>query len=286
MIILDVLCLFSSNKDAPQLLTHIDSSLGIELEEKNYGVDCANIWDKVIDPFMPCHFIGWLVAVLFLKDWKVVVGMFMVDELLEVWWAPAYPNFVECWWDTVILDILLCNTLGMLMGLAILRYYNVETQDLLGGWRQSPRRAIWFYSVVGTRPFLFLNLLAWKNGMWVPSGHWFNIWRMMGYIVSGHVASINVNNFANFRTLDLKWFHLNIVLVIVELIHTLKMGYWDKIWEISAEWQRTMTFVFLFTFFTSYLIFPIFDRRTAETKVPQSCQSQAGYRIPSPKKAA
>ena len=31
------------------------------------------------------------------------------------------PNFAECWWDTLILDVLLCNGLGIWIGMVICR---------------------------------------------------------------------------------------------------------------------------------------------------------------------
>lgn len=40
-------------------------------------------------------------------------------ELTEIAFAHLLPNFVECWWDALILDVLICNGLGIWCGLKI-----------------------------------------------------------------------------------------------------------------------------------------------------------------------
>jgi hypothetical protein len=35
------------------------------------------------------------------------------------------PNFAECWWDHVILDVLLCNALGIFLGHVFIYYFQV-----------------------------------------------------------------------------------------------------------------------------------------------------------------
>lgn len=40
-------------------------------------------------------------------------------EITEMAFAHLLPNFVECWWDALILDVLICNGLGIWCGLKI-----------------------------------------------------------------------------------------------------------------------------------------------------------------------
>lgn len=40
-------------------------------------------------------------------------------EITEVTFAHLLPNFIECWWDALILDVLVCNGLGIWCGLKI-----------------------------------------------------------------------------------------------------------------------------------------------------------------------
>jgi phosphatidylserine synthase 1 len=44
-----------------------------------------------------------------------------LDLLLQVAFTHLLPNFAECWWDTLILDVLLCNGLGIWIGMQICR---------------------------------------------------------------------------------------------------------------------------------------------------------------------
>ncbi|KAL0171181.1 hypothetical protein M9458_031492, partial [Cirrhinus mrigala] len=37
------------------------------------------------------------------------------------------PNFAECWWDQVILDILLCNGGGIWLGMTVCRFLEMRT---------------------------------------------------------------------------------------------------------------------------------------------------------------
>lgn len=37
------------------------------------------------------------------------------------------PNFAECWWDQVILDILLCNGGGIWLGMTACRFLEMRT---------------------------------------------------------------------------------------------------------------------------------------------------------------
>lgn len=37
------------------------------------------------------------------------------------------PNFAECWWDQVILDILLCNGGGIWLGMTLCYYLEMRT---------------------------------------------------------------------------------------------------------------------------------------------------------------
>jgi len=39
----------------------------------------------------------------------------------QIAFAHLLPNFAECWWDAVILDVLLCNGLGIWLGMYVCR---------------------------------------------------------------------------------------------------------------------------------------------------------------------
>lgn len=54
----------------------------------------------------------------------------------QIAFSHLLPNFIECWWDAIILDILLCNGFGIWFGMQIchlmeMRYYNWESIKLV-----------------------------------------------------------------------------------------------------------------------------------------------------------
>jgi phosphatidylserine synthase 2 len=44
------------------------------------------------------------------------------------------PNFSECWWDHWILDVVICNGGGTVLGLLTLRYLSIKTYNWRGLW--------------------------------------------------------------------------------------------------------------------------------------------------------
>lgn len=73
--------------------------------------------DTLVDEFVPAHILGWWGKTLMLRDpsmlWVISIGF----ELMEVTFRHWLPNFNECWWDSWILDFLICNNLGIWLGM-------------------------------------------------------------------------------------------------------------------------------------------------------------------------
>jgi len=77
----------------------------------------ANIMDTLLDEFVLAHLFGWVAKAMVFRDWKILLFLSIGFELMELTFAHMLPNFNECWWDSWILDVVLCNNLGMLIGL-------------------------------------------------------------------------------------------------------------------------------------------------------------------------
>jgi phosphatidylserine synthase 1 len=99
--------------------------VGLFFELPDYTKDCslsyANIMEKM-DRFVPAHFFGWAVKGLMIRHRLLLWTISIAWELLEVSLIYAVPNFAECWWDQYVLDILICNGLGIEMGLYLCNY--------------------------------------------------------------------------------------------------------------------------------------------------------------------
>ncbi|KAF8685447.1 phosphatidylserine synthase 2 [Rhizoctonia solani] len=102
-----VFLLFQDLDSARTMMTYIDPNLGVPLPEKSYAEDCAltasNLWNA-IDIFCLAHALGWFGKALILRDY----------------W------FCWCWWDHWVLDVLLCNWLGIYAGMRTCAYFEVK----------------------------------------------------------------------------------------------------------------------------------------------------------------
>lgn len=55
---------------------------------------------------------------------------------MELTFRHMLPNFNECWWDSIILDILICNWFGIWAGMHTVRYFDGKTYEWVGISRQ------------------------------------------------------------------------------------------------------------------------------------------------------
>mmetsp|Transcript_2964 Transcript_2964/g.7219 ORF Transcript_2964/g.7219 Transcript_2964/m.7219 type:complete len:444 (+) Transcript_2964:239-1570(+) len=126
-----VVILFMNADQARQALKYLSSSLGVEPVEKAYGDDCriftsdhpeskfAVIKDTIFDEFVVAHLLGWVCKAVVFRDWKMCFILSVAFEFMELTFKHILPNFNECWWDSWILDVLLCNNIGMAIGLML-----------------------------------------------------------------------------------------------------------------------------------------------------------------------
>ena len=47
-------------------------------------------------------------------------------ELTEIFFGHLLPNFYECWWDNIVLDVLICNNLGIFTGMMVNRWLEMR----------------------------------------------------------------------------------------------------------------------------------------------------------------
>jgi len=101
----------------PELVDfHID-------QEREYGVNCSDLtWERFwgnVDVFATGHFLGWMFKALLIRHLGILWAISALWEFTEIAFAHLLPNFVECWWDALILDVLLCNGFGIWCGLQL-----------------------------------------------------------------------------------------------------------------------------------------------------------------------
>lgn len=124
-------------EEAQKTLTIFDENLGKPLPEKNYADDCRiytpedpvsvvrNLKDS-IDVHFVAHLLGWMVKVLIMRDIKLCWVCSVIFELTELTFRHWLPNFAECWWDHLLLDLFGCNMVGIIIGACFLKYASVK----------------------------------------------------------------------------------------------------------------------------------------------------------------
>lgn len=125
------------------LLQNLYPELGVELEERAYGESCALVlpdgtinWETikatVFDEFVVAHTLGWWGKALILRDYKMLWVVSITFELMELTFQHMLPNFNECWWDSWILDVAVCNFIGILTGMWTVKYFDSKEYNWSG----------------------------------------------------------------------------------------------------------------------------------------------------------
>ncbi|KAG6446206.1 hypothetical protein O3G_MSEX004369 [Manduca sexta] len=117
--------LFQSYSTVYAIMYWIDPNLRnfhIDMD-KEYAVNCsditfARVWSHV-DVFAWGHFLGWAFKAILFRHAGLLWAISIMWEITEIAFAHLLPNFKECWWDSLILDVLICNGLGIWCGLKI-----------------------------------------------------------------------------------------------------------------------------------------------------------------------
>ncbi|KAJ1345518.1 hypothetical protein KIN20_000072 [Parelaphostrongylus tenuis] len=124
--------LFQTFTDIKRVLSWLDpEGLSKEkLEEKAYGVNCSDItleriWSHM-DVFAVGHFFGWALKALLIRHGIICWYISISWEITEVVFTQLLPNFKECWWDAIILDVLICNGLGIWFGLKVCNFFQMR----------------------------------------------------------------------------------------------------------------------------------------------------------------
>ena len=126
-------------------MKYFDPELGKPLPQILYAEDCRiytpespdskfrNLVFAVFDVHFLAHFLGWWAKMLIMRDWYVAWICSSVFELLELTFRYWLPNFYECWWDSLILDLFGCNLLGIVCGVYTLQFFEVKKLDWVKG---------------------------------------------------------------------------------------------------------------------------------------------------------
>jgi len=126
-----------------EFLQIFDKEVGTPEVETDYASDCrlyipeaedpwVNFKDKFFDRFVIAHFLGWFLKALIIRDWMLMWAASIIFEVLEVSMQHLLPNFAECYWDKLFLDLFGCNLLGMIVGMYTVKYWTTHKFNWTG----------------------------------------------------------------------------------------------------------------------------------------------------------
>ncbi|XP_056267562.1 phosphatidylserine synthase 1 [Pseudoliparis swirei] len=129
-----VFLIFLNWEQVKTLMYWLDPNLRYAKREADimeYAVNCTvitreRLWSHC-DIFAFGHFAGWAVKALLIRSYGLCWTISITWELTELFFMHLLPNFAECWWDQVILDILLCNGGGIWLGMTACRFLEMRT---------------------------------------------------------------------------------------------------------------------------------------------------------------
>lgn len=132
-----------------KLMTLGDSSVGIPVVKSmhTYDDNCELEWANIVDNldhYYLSHVIDWLFMVFLMRDMLYLNVWSIFDEIVELSWQHKIPHFRECWWDHVILDVLVGNTVSIIIGMWILRKLGLQEYDWFG---RKGKKSLWDWEI-------------------------------------------------------------------------------------------------------------------------------------------
>ncbi|GAB67116.1 phosphatidyl serine syntase [Plasmodium cynomolgi strain B] len=118
---------FFAASEVRSMIKHIFKNITFHTVEKSYMENC-NSFDNVLDKFdvfVIAHLGGWFIKALAIRNFFVLNLNSVLFELIELKFQHILPNFYECWWDHVILDVLGCNLVGILTAFLFMKWLNM-----------------------------------------------------------------------------------------------------------------------------------------------------------------
>lgn len=186
--------------------------VGYPLPEKDYGDVCQiyapnhpsgdpffNVTDRV-DIFVIAHSLGWFAKALIVRDLGVSWVCSVLFELIELAFAHMLPNFRECWWDSIILDVFGCNLVGIYLADYILSQLGWKKYNFLSSSFGSKRINYKFLFtaslLVALITLIDMNFFFLKFVLYIPTTHWLSHVRTYMFALISVPASMEMYKWA------------------------------------------------------------------------------------------
>uniref|UniRef100_A0A7S2TVZ1 L-serine-phosphatidylethanolamine phosphatidyltransferase n=1 Tax=Lotharella oceanica TaxID=641309 RepID=A0A7S2TVZ1_9EUKA len=142
-----------------------------------------------------------------IRERLILWHMSVTWEFVEMSLSYKLPNFAECWWDHWVMDVLVCNGVGIEVGIWMCRYLEVKEYKWLSvfdhptffgklnrtilqftpeswirvEWNcfKSTRRYLEIHYLMIAFQLIDLNSFFLKRLLWVPTKHYMNACRLL-----------------------------------------------------------------------------------------------------------
>ena len=259
------------------LHTFTPSTTSPDYKERDYSMGCS-IYDKsnpdhfhnvktiLFDEFVPAHFFGWIIKGLILRDLKIATIISLGFELAERSLRQWFPNFSECWWDSFILDFLVCNGLGIYFALKIADRFPISLSNEFAiekkskiqyfkrfNWNplNSLKQYICYILVIIIFLIIDVNIFSLKMIFQVRPSSCLVIFLMLLHTFMGFPAVFEIYLFSSNKISCLGVYTSTAVLVLLSelaLIHHHSEGYFEEKVPIVTKTALSSLCLFVITF--------------------------------------
>eukprot|EP00053_Salpingoeca_punica_P012828 m.115328 g.115328 ORF g.115328 m.115328 type:complete len:595 (+) comp16047_c5_seq2:422-2206(+) len=195
-----------------------DGTLVLQNSSTNALLDCAvngnTVYRQVTSVWFLSHLLGWTGKMMIFRDFTFTMLSSLFFELEELSLQFLIPEFKECWWDSIFIDFLGANLLGIFAGYYVNKYLNCKPYPWMDEvWDESKHDA----KVLVNRIFDGFMPFVWFEYRWqfFSSFRRFSVFMlfMIGQLIFDvnaffllHLLNIPVNNKLNHLRLLLSAF--------------------------------------------------------------------------------
>jgi hypothetical protein len=98
-----------------------DASI-ISFDHLHCAISVSTVWRQISSIWFAAHVVGWWAKMCLFRDWQMCLTYSIAFEITELSLVWLIPEFQECWWDSIFMDVLGANLIGMLIGKWTLDY--------------------------------------------------------------------------------------------------------------------------------------------------------------------
>ena len=123
---------------------------------------------------------------LIIRHYGICWSISIMWELTEIFFGHLLPNFYECWWDNIVLDVLLCNGLGIFTGMQVckfleMREYHWESLKNISSKTGKLKRAL-----------LQFTPESWNHSRWLDPGcSWMRFVAIFQFVLLWQIVELN-----------------------------------------------------------------------------------------------